>query len=47
MKALLSGIKAEWLDSVLIKGLPVDEELEQIDNLADQLVKEVNALVGK
>lgn len=47
MKALLSGIKAEWLDSVLINGLPVDEELEQIDNLADQLVKEVNALVGK
>ena len=44
MKSLLSGLKAEWLDSVIIKGLPVEDGLEPIDQLADRLVTEVNRL---
>lgn len=44
MKGLLSGLKAEWLDSVLIKGLPDDAGLQQIDALADELATKVKAV---
>jgi flavorubredoxin len=44
MKTLLSGLKAEWLDSVLIKGLPFEHELEPIDRLADDLAEKVMAV---
>ncbi len=38
-KALLKGLKAEFLEPLLVKGLPRDEDYEKIDEFAERIVK--------
>jgi hypothetical protein len=37
MADLTSGLKAEVIEPVIVKGLPTDEELEKVDALADAI----------
>ncbi len=39
LKGQLSNLKVEYLDSISIKGLPNQEDLEKIDALADEILK--------
>ncbi len=38
-KALLKGLKVEFLEPLLVKGLPRDEDYEKIDEFAERIVK--------
>ncbi|MDD2440839.1 MAG: hypothetical protein PHG76_01900, partial [Eubacteriales bacterium] len=44
MESLTSSIKAERLDSVLVKGLPTAEDMARLDALAEDLGTRINAL---
>lgn len=39
IQSLTSSLKVEWLDPVMIKGLPRDEDLSRIDDLAEKLAR--------
>ena len=39
IQSLTASLKLEWLDPVMVKGLPRDEDLSRIDDLAEKLAR--------
>jgi len=39
IKSLTASLKLEWLDPVMVKGLPRDDDLARIDELAEELAR--------
>ena len=37
IQSLIAALKAEWLESVIVKGLPRDEDYVALDHLADEI----------
>ena len=42
--SLMSTVKAERLDYIVVKGKPTLEDLQKVDNLADKIVEKLNLL---
>ena len=42
--SLMSMVKAEKLDYILVKGKPTEEDLIKVDNLADELIQKIQSL---
>lgn len=47
VKGLLSNLNVEYLEPVLVKGLPREEDLQRIDELAIQIKEIGGELNGK
>ena len=39
IKSLTASLKLEWLDPVMVKGLPREEDLSRVDSLAEELAR--------
>ena len=39
IKSLTTSLKLEWLDPVMVKGLPREEDLSRVDSLAEELAR--------
>ena len=46
LKSLITNIKPEILEPIMVKGLPNEEHLGEFDKLADEIVKKHKALVS-
>jgi len=45
LKSIMSGIKAEFLEPLLIKGHPKEEDFASLDKLADEIKEKHDALL--
>ncbi len=44
IESLMPMVKAEKLDYIVIKGKPTEDDLKQVDKLADELIEKINSL---